>query len=290
MVEKNNKGFLNLTPVGIGIVVALLIAASAAFYFLGKRSVEAPGVNMPSSEQAPETTTPEDIAAEPAPPASPALKPSTTKPSSAPGSFPISESGPAIVTKTLSSPRIGENYAANISASGGGRIYTWKFVSGSLPPGLKISPSVDCIKTKFDPCQPTYNISGVPTKTGTYKFAVSVADSKGATIREFTIIVEAELPPQIETTSLPNGVVRERYEQSIKGIGGGNNSYSWTLVTGFLPSGLSVVTQVCQTAPCQAPALVTGTPTSIGTYTFTVMLTAGTKTAQKEFTITIRPE
>ena len=110
------------------------------------------------------------------------------------------------------------------------------------------------------------------------------------TIREFTVAVESELAPGIETSSLPEGKVRERYEAGIKGTGGGINPYSWSMVTGALPSGLQVVTQVCQSVPCQATALVTGTPTSIGTYTFTVMLTAGSKTIQKEFTIIIHPQ
>jgi CSLREA domain-containing protein len=69
----------------------------------------------------------------------------------------------SITTTSLPSATVGEFYATNLSATGGKEPYSWVIVSGSLAPGLSLSPEG--------------LISGTLTTAGTYGFTVEVTDS-----------------------------------------------------------------------------------------------------------------
>ena len=73
--------------------------------------------------------------------------------------------GPLTITTTAPLPggTKGANYSATLTASGGIAPYSWKRISGKLPPGLKLNTH-------------TGIISGKPRKRGTYSFSVSVTD------------------------------------------------------------------------------------------------------------------
>jgi len=72
----------------------------------------------------------------------------------------------AITTTSLPAGTVNRPYSAPVKSTGGASPYTWKIVSGALPPGLALGPS-------------TGTISGTPTKPANYSFTVSVSD--GAT-------------------------------------------------------------------------------------------------------------
>lgn len=67
---------------------------------------------------------------------------------------------------TLSAGTYGTSYSATISASGGTAAYTFRVVTGSLPPGLTLSGSG--------------LLSGVPTQAGIFAFTVQATDSSAA--------------------------------------------------------------------------------------------------------------
>lgn len=69
-------------------------------------------------------------------------------------------------------------------------------------------------------------------------------------------------PLSVTTTSLPNGAVGTSYSQSLQ-ASGGTQPYSWSLVQGTLPPGLTLT----------AAGLISGMPTTSGTYNFTVNVT-----------------
>jgi hypothetical protein len=69
----------------------------------------------------------------------------------------------AITTQSFSSASFGAAYSANLAATGGVAPYQWTLLSGSLPPGLQLSP--DGV------------ISGSPTGAGTFNFTVQAGDS-----------------------------------------------------------------------------------------------------------------
>jgi putative Ig domain-containing protein/BACON domain-containing protein/matrixin/Ig-like domain-containing protein/S-layer family protein len=84
----------------------------------------------------------------------------------------------------------------------------------------------------------------------------------------------------ITTTSLANGTVGTAYSQSVLATGG-TLPYTWSLVQGqgTLPPGLSLNA---------ASGLITGTPTTAGTYNFTAKVTdAASATAQKALSIVV---
>ena len=66
----------------------------------------------------------------------------------------------------------------------------------------------------------------------------------------------------VTTTSLPNGTNGVAYNQTLAAFGG-QTPFSWTTSSGALPPGLTLATN----------GVISGTPTTNGTYNFTVKVT-----------------
>lgn len=92
----------------------------------------------------------------------------------------------------------------------------------------------------------------------------------------------------IVTTSVPDATIGTSYTTTIQAQGG-TKEYSWSIVSGSLPPGITQDTGgiVCFAAPCPQPLVLSGTPTQAGTYAFTVQVTSGTQTATRAFSIAI---
>ena len=82
----------------------------------------------------------------------------------------------------------------------------------------------------------------------------------------------------ITTTSLPDSVVGSAYSSAIAATGG-NGSYTWSVSSGSLPSGLSL----------SATGTISGTSTTVGEFTFTVGVTDGQLSNSKVLTIRVIP-
>lgn len=104
-------------------------------------------------------------------------------------------------------------------------------------------------------------------------------------IKEASVLTDNPSIPTIITTNLPNAVTNQAYSASISATGG-TGSYTWTLSSGSLPTGLVLQQLNCVTTPCQVPIYIVGTPTTNGTYTFTIQVSATGVTASRTFTIT----
>jgi hypothetical protein len=115
---------------------------------------------------------------------------------------------------------------------------------------------------------------------GTFTFTVQVADSstpKNTATKTFAIVVA---PMTIATTSLPAGKVNSYYAQTLE-VSGGKPAYAFTVTSGALPVGLKLAA---------GSGTISGTPTTAGSYTFTVQVTdkgAPMNTASRTLTITI---
>jgi len=75
-------------------------------------------------------------------------------------------------------------YSTTLAASGGTPPYTWSVTSGSVPPGLSLSP-------------PDGKLSGTPTSTGTFSFTVRVQDSANPSAdstKQLTLAVKNPVP------------------------------------------------------------------------------------------------
>ena len=73
----------------------------------------------------------------------------------------------------------------------------------------------------------------------------------------------------VSTTSLPGGTQSVTYSQTLAATGG-TGPYSWSLISGTLPAGLTLTNG----------GLISGTPTAIGTNSFTVQVTDSSVPAQ----------
>jgi hypothetical protein len=88
---------------------------------------------------------------------------------------------------------------------------------------------------------------------------------------------------KIETEGLPNGSVGTPYSQALS-ISGGTNTQdaSWSVENGALPNGLALKEQ-------NGIEKIVGTPTTTGTFTFTLKATQNNLTATHAYTIVISP-
>ena len=184
---------------------------------------------------------------------------------------------PEIIKKQIfACLRVGDTAYEEIEAMGGDQPYTWS-VTGA-PPGIGIvqtSPS----KAK---------IGGNFTQAGFFQANIK-ASEKGSRvdIEQFSFEVRPALG--IATSSpLPFGIRGYAYPekggaQSVKiEPSGGWAPYSWQLLSGQLPLGLSI---------SPSTGVISGTPTKTGTFKFTVRIKDSCKTPEKwvdkEFEIVI---
>ena len=98
----------------------------------------------------------------------------------------------------------------------------------------------------------------------------------------FTDFYSDSQKPVITTDSLPNGTAEQEYSQRLEFTGYHSGWVEWTVVSGSLPDGLTVGYY-----SGGGGSLIKGTPTTAGTYTFTLKLRTVAGTTQKEFTLVI---
>jgi hypothetical protein len=147
----------------------------------------------------------------------------------------------------------------------------WTLTAGHIPPGMT---------GPFFQGQVAGAVSGRPTTEGTYAFTVLVTDSAGATDSEtFTITVVGPRPLTVAGPSAAPapGTRGQSYCCVSLVADGGLPGYSWTLRSGTLPPGIRL-----------SGSTIAGTPTTRGTYSFTVRVTDSRgATAERTFSITI---
>ena len=164
---------------------------------------------------------------------------------------------PNITTTSLPAGTINQTYNQAVLATGTAPL-TFSIVSpgtGTLPPGLALTAS-------------TGTITGTPTATGNFPFTVRVADNFGQTdTQALSILVRTDNPPQIVPPSLPSGTVGVPYGPTTLQATGGMGTVTWSISVGSLPPGLTGL-------PSTGPSVtISGTPTSQGTFPFTVRVT-----------------
>jgi len=169
----------------------------------------------------------------------------------------------SISTTSLPNGELSANYSATLTAVNGVPPYSWSLAAGSLPSGLGLSAGG--------------TISGVPTATGTSSFTVEVTDSSHNTATaKLSITVVG--PPQITTTSLPSGRTGAPYSATLS-VAGGVAPYTWSVVSGSLPPGLTLTVFNGQ---------IFGTPSGAGTFTPVFQVSdANNKIARATLPITI---
>jgi len=175
-----------------------------------------------------------------------------------------------ITKTTLYDAFKGGGYVDTLEAYGGTEPYVWSIVGGSLPDGLALTPGTNRIEGTISPT------------AGDSTFTVQVSDFGNPTLTDsLQMTIDVYDPPQITTSSpLPDGNTGTAYSVTLSGSGG-NTPYAWSVFSGTLPLELSLNSFTGE---------ISGTPTVMGTSSFTIRLTDSSNPQQifhKDFTITI---
>ena len=181
------------------------------------------------------------------------------------------------ITITTASPlpptSVGASYNTLLQAVGGLPPYTWSENNpvNPLPPGLRLSSGGA--------------ISGAPSTAGNYSIVIRVTDSEGtAVVKPFNIVVLpiSRGPPLtiITEASLPQAAVGETYRTRLDAEQG-VQPYSWSIVGGALPPGLTLDSTSGE---------ISGMPNRPGVFAMTALVedSAG-GTGLKKFSLQVDP-
>ena len=143
---------------------------------------------------------------------------------------------------------VGVAYSQTFTSSGGVSPYTYSLSSGSLPPGLTLGTNG--------------LISGTPTTLGIFNFQVTSQDKWGCIGLSPSYTVNVCPVITLSPNTLPDGTSGLTYSQNITATGG-TAPYSYSVTSGTLPGWLTL----------SQDGLLSGTPTTIGNYYFTISAT-----------------
>lgn len=193
-----------------------------------------------------------------------------------PATFVIKPVGVSITTTEVDAGAVDAAYSFFLAATGGKQPYTWSVTEGVLP-GSTSDPD----HFQLDP--DSGEIAGTARatmNTATFTVTVTDADTPASTAsQEFKLVI----PVVFVTTSLPDATRNQEYTQAV-GAGAGLTPYTWSVVSGTLPAGLTLD---------EDSGVISGTVGGAATtQTFTIRVTDGdtpATTAEQAFTITVNP-
>ncbi|MCU0440358.1 MAG: putative Ig domain-containing protein [Raineya sp.] len=171
----------------------------------------------------------------------------------------------SLTPTTLSNGVEGNNYNQVITQTGlsAGTI-TWSIISGNLPNGLSLNTS-------------TGQINGIPTSIGIFNFTIQASSGSCFASRAYSIVISC---PSINIlpSSLINGDLESFYSQTLTQTGLSVGTITWSIISGNLPNGLSLNT---------SSGVISGTPTIVGSSSFTIQVTNGNCSKTQSYTIDI---
>jgi hypothetical protein len=141
--------------------------------------------------------------------------------------------------------------ASPVTATGGVAPYTWS--ASGLPGGLAVDPG-------------TGALGGTPTAAGTSSVTLTATDATGASASATVAVVVDPAPVDpvvVDDQSVADAQVASSLSRQL-GASGGDGSYAWTVTGGSVPAGLSL----------SSSGVLSGTPTSAGSYSFGVGVTS----------------
>ena len=169
---------------------------------------------------------------------------------------------PGTVTLCLCS--IG-SHQLNLNATGGNGIYSWSFLSGTLPPGMRVRQA---------PFDNQWALQGVATTPGTYNFTLRI-NSAGLTANQPMMV--RITPLDVGTTALPTAYVGVPYSHQMIANSGGA-SPTWTITSGSV-TGVTI----------SSSGVLSGTPTTATNGTnLTFSVSNGVDTVPRTLSLVVR--
>lgn len=159
-----------------------------------------------------------------------------------------------VTTSQLPAGLVGTPYTFRLAGQGSGQL-TWSLAAGALPDGLALGSNG--------------TISGTPTKIGDSAITVKLTDTQNPQRSDTKNLVLSIVEPLKLTAApaRPSAEVGRPFSTTVKATGG-KAPYTWT--PGQLPDGLTFD---------PATGIVSGTPTTAGTYSINLTVTDALATA-----------
>ena len=164
---------------------------------------------------------------------------------------------PLTISASLPGGTVGASYTGAIAATGtpaapSNPAAAFSVTAGSSPPGLNLNAA-------------TGTLTGTPTAAGVYSFTVTADNGVSpAASQVLTVQIDAVAAPIFTGPgTLPDAYVGQSYATSITATG--SPAPTFTVTAGSLPPGLTL----------NANGTLSGTPTVVGDYNFTVMARSG---------------
>jgi hypothetical protein len=176
---------------------------------------------------------------------------------------PVKSEREFIVTVAAQQATVGSAYAVQVSADGVGTL-AWSVASGTLPPGLVLSPT-------------TGLIAGTPAVTGTFAFKLSATDTRGVTA---TVDLTIQVYPKLALAArrLAPARVGRSYRVHVR-ASGSVQPVTFTVRSGRLPTGIHLNTKT---------GVLGGKPRKSGTYRVTIEAQDGLRrTAKQAYVLTV---
>jgi len=170
--------------------------------------------------------------------------------------YSLTVGAPTVVLDTtpLPSTSVGAVYSASLAATGGTSPYVYTIASGDLPTGVTLS-SVGII-------------SGAPAASGTFNVTIKATDSSTGTgpyetTHAYTLTVA---PPTLNVSGFLGGASLYASYSGNVSASGGQGPYTYAVSNGSTPPGITLA----------ADGAFSGTPTTTGSFTFSVTATDST--------------
>jgi large repetitive protein len=169
-------------------------------------------------------------------------------------------------------PEIGLVYRYEIGTHAGCLPHHLVILSGQLPPGLSLTQLNDH----------TGLVSGMATEAGTFSVWLAVRDCDNRSAETLFTFDVWERRFSIATGSLAPAALGSPYSATLATSGIASNT-TWAVTSGSLPAGLTLSQE----------GAISGTPTAIGSSTFTVQATGnakdftGTRIDSKQYTLNV---
>ena len=166
----------------------------------------------------------------------------------------------AIVNQTVAVGSVGQPYSVSLTAqrvtssnpfAGTDATATWSVQSGTLPPGIVLSPNG--------------NLTGTPTAEGSFQFVVRAESGSDVDTETYTVVVRQP----VVITSPFTSQITPRSEVGVpftatQTAAGGTGTYTWALISGSLPVGVTFD---------PTTAAISGIPSVAGSYPFALTAT-----------------